>query len=66
MKRFDIANRNIQDWSDVPLYKGEKIAPGQSPATPDKTTIKLGPADKVFTLAPHVVTENRESGDKSC
>ena len=35
------------------MYKRSKI----TPATQDRTMIKPGPADKVFTLAPHVAME---------
>ena len=41
--------------------RGGKIAS----ATQDKTMLKPGPADKVYTLVPHMVTENvTTAGDK--
>ena len=43
----------VQDWSNIPQYKGRKLAP----TTPEKTTMKPAPADKVFTLVPRVETQ---------
>ena len=38
----------MQDWSEVPRYKGKKVLP----VTPSKATSQTEPAEKVFTLVP--------------
>ena len=48
----------MQDWSEASsvetlVYKGGKIPS----TTQDKSIMKPGPEDKVYTLVPHVPTE---------